>query len=77
LPRLTYDPWSMPRPVSPLPNSAAVLIIGGGVIGTSAVCPQPRLRRRGIRAQRRASERVRARFSDAYGQRSSGALPRL
>ena len=26
----------MPRPVLPLPNSAAVLIIGGGVIGTSA-----------------------------------------
>ncbi len=26
----------MPRPISPLPNSAAVVIIGGGVIGTSA-----------------------------------------
>src|SRR5437588_11466018 len=35
-PSPTYDPWSMPRSVPPLPSSAAVVIVGGGVIGTSA-----------------------------------------
>jgi len=35
-PSPTYDPWSMPRSVPPLPPSAAVVIVGGGVIGTSA-----------------------------------------
>lgn len=34
--RQTYDLVLMPRSASPLPDSAAVVIIGGGVIGTSA-----------------------------------------
>jgi sarcosine oxidase subunit beta len=32
----SYDLWSMPRRASPLPESAAVVIVGGGVIGVSA-----------------------------------------
>ncbi len=32
----TYDSGSMPRRRSPLPDSAAVVVVGGGVIGTSA-----------------------------------------
>src|SRR5690349_1891661 len=32
----TYDPWWMPRRASPLPESATAVIVGGGVVGTSA-----------------------------------------
>lgn len=34
--RPAYDSVSMPRPHPPLPDSAAVVVIGGGVIGASA-----------------------------------------
>ncbi|MFL5864735.1 MAG: NAD(P)/FAD-dependent oxidoreductase [Solirubrobacteraceae bacterium] len=64
----------VPRPVAPLPRSASVVIIGGGVIGTSAafhlseagvdvvLCERAEL---GSGSTSRAAGGVRAQFSDA------------
>ena len=77
----------MPRPVPPLPDSAAVVVIGGGVIGTSVAFHLAEAGVEVVLLERgelgsgstsRAAGGVRAQFSDALnvriGQRSLAAF---